>query len=346
MSANANMVSEIRARLRVVDDQPSALAWLIPMLRTALDAYGAGGYGIAATASGLRLSYGFWSGSLGDRTTAEFNGWLARRPVQRWGLFDPLCIEPAQRNRVFASPRPSDIIRGAKLPRWIDRRLVEQNIANAVDMLDAIGWDLPTARILLCDGPKLLGYFGVTAPKLRPVQVTTLRSLIPDLVRRLHLESRLDARSLGAGAIDAVLEALPAAAFLVDGRGVILHANRAARAWFDSDPAVVRECLRRRGGPDGRVFDVSEIAPHACKLAVRRDAPRDSEPRARAAALRWELTPRQTEVLLHLAQGATNARIAAELGCAEATVEIHVSRILDKAEVGNRAELIAAIWSM
>ena len=78
-------------------------------------------------------------------------------------------------------------------------------------------------------------------------------------------------------------------------------------------------------------------------LCIYRGETPGLEPRVIAAAAHWGLTARQSEVLALLARGHTNARIASELGCAEGTVEIHVSRILDRAQVESRAALIAAL---
>ncbi|MEU5212196.1 response regulator transcription factor [Streptomyces sp. NPDC020742] len=50
------------------------------------------------------------------------------------------------------------------------------------------------------------------------------------------------------------------------------------------------------------------------------------------------LTPRETDVLRHLAGGASNAEIATGLGMRESTVKAHVSRILATLEVGNRVQ--------
>jgi DNA-binding NarL/FixJ family response regulator len=41
-------------------------------------------------------------------------------------------------------------------------------------------------------------------------------------------------------------------------------------------------------------------------------------------------------------EGASNARIGAELGIADRTVETHVTAILERAQVDSRAELIVA----
>lgn len=50
-------------------------------------------------------------------------------------------------------------------------------------------------------------------------------------------------------------------------------------------------------------------------------------------------TPRQTEVLALLVRGASNKQIADELGCAEATVRVHVSTIMRLLDVENRTQV-------
>ena len=48
------------------------------------------------------------------------------------------------------------------------------------------------------------------------------------------------------------------------------------------------------------------------------------------------LRPREAEVLLWVAQGKSNADIAAILGCAENTVKVHLARVFDKLGFENR----------
>jgi len=56
---------------------------------------------------------------------------------------------------------------------------------------------------------------------------------------------------------------------------------------------------------------------------------------------RLELTPRELEVLALLAGGLTNREIGAELFISNKTASVHVSRILTKLSVPNRAAAAA-----
>ena len=49
-----------------------------------------------------------------------------------------------------------------------------------------------------------------------------------------------------------------------------------------------------------------------------------------------DLTPRELDVLEHLANGLSNKHIATELGLSSGTVRIHVSNVLAKLQVENR----------
>ncbi|MDH3043849.1 response regulator transcription factor [Gordonia alkanivorans] len=53
-----------------------------------------------------------------------------------------------------------------------------------------------------------------------------------------------------------------------------------------------------------------------------------------------ELTPREREILTHVARGMSNVEIAGELFISEATVKTHVSRILTKLSLRDRVHMV------
>ncbi len=52
------------------------------------------------------------------------------------------------------------------------------------------------------------------------------------------------------------------------------------------------------------------------------------------------LTPREAEVLAHIAAGESNAEIAAALFVSEATVKTHINHIFGKTGLRDRAQLV------
>jgi DNA-binding NarL/FixJ family response regulator len=73
----------------------------------------------------------------------------------------------------------------------------------------------------------------------------------------------------------------------------------------------------------------------------QRSLPPDIAARLKDRDTRPDITPRELEILTLVTQGNANKEIAASLGIAEDTVKQHVSRILQKLAVNDRAQATA-----
>jgi NarL family two-component system response regulator LiaR len=83
----------------------------------------------------------------------------------------------------------------------------------------------------------------------------------------------------------------------------------------------------------------STLAPEAIQALIQVElAPRISEENLATA---FELTPREQEVLALMIEGLSNPEIAERLVVSRSTAKAHVSNILSKMGVSNRAEAIA-----
>ena len=76
---------------------------------------------------------------------------------------------------------------------------------------------------------------------------------------------------------------------------------------------------------------IGEFARLRPKVPIRQEAVR-------------ELTPRETEVLRHVAEGLSNSEIAERLVVAEETVKTHVSRVLAKLGLRDRAQAVVVAY--
>jgi DNA-binding CsgD family transcriptional regulator len=74
--------------------------------------------------------------------------------------------------------------------------------------------------------------------------------------------------------------------------------------------------------------------PHVAELHTRRDRELRGEP---------NLTPRQWEVLRRVATGASNTRIARDLGLSEATVRKHLENVFVRLGVQSRTEAVSRV---
>jgi ATP/maltotriose-dependent transcriptional regulator MalT len=102
----------------------------------------------------------------------------------------------------------------------------------------------------------------------------------------------------------------------------------------DRGPEVAR--LIASAGDVARDLGAKPLAAEVASLARR--AQISDAPTADDVATSLGLTPREHEVLALVATGRTNREIGAELFMSEKTASVHVSRILSKLGVANRAE--------
>jgi len=298
-------------------------------------------YGIEAVGKGFGLVFCDW---VAPKTTVEdaaaiMQSYLAAPSASHGGLgatFSPHRPEAWQRNRVVDWP---DLV--ARFP-------VTPPMAKAVFPRFGVRKEAQM-RVLVCEGPSLLGWVGGFWEGGASVrQKRLLQRLVPALRRRLLLERSLRTGPSLRAALGVALEAIAGPAFIVTASGNPVHINSAGRRLLDeqygSTIADLREASRRGSSSRFKLTRIAQVGAATQWLAIGMPS-LGSEPYVRAAAQRWELSARQAQVLGWLVQGASNARIGAELGISDRTVESHVAAILDKAQVGSRAALVSAVMT-
>ena len=258
-------------------------------------------------------------------------------------FYNPLLPPPKQRNRVVDA---LEWIKQQNPGAW-------ESSAICVDALHPVGLaHHHQPRVLLCDGPMLLAWFGgLHSEPTTARQTQLLGMLVEPMRRRLIAEDRLRQVPYMRAALDVALERIGAPAFVIDGRGTIRHTNSAGQHLLERDRAGAEGVLRAAvaGRPSSMTLDLVPISDGAecgsLYLAIVTAA--TAEDRIAAAVsdcrARWRLTPKQTEVLKYVAAGLSNAAIAARMGCVERTVELHVSALFERADVESRAALVARV---
>jgi len=135
------------------------------------------------------------------------------------------------------------------------------------------------------------------------------------------------------------------ALFILDTQHAVAWTNDAGRAWLAAtSEAAPRLTAAAKGASDPLLHAVPLQQPAGHHLVILQDANRDFEDRIQAASAAWQLTPAQAHVLRGVVRGLSNKEIAATLGNAEATVEVHVTRVLRKAGAAGRTVLVTRFW--
>lgn len=251
-----------------------------------------------------------------------------------WASYDPLRPAAAQRNRAL--------------------RLVELDpSARRAQTLKVLFPDAPTGehdqlRVLVCDGPLLLGWVGgFRAGRFSASERDALTRLSEPfrswLVRARWARQLETIETLHVG-FERALDAVGASAAVVDARGRVLHASEAFTREA-SAAGVEVSALASAGDRAGwSVTGIEAAGMPQLRLLVRRRPAPTLVDRAAAFAAEHRLTPRQREVLERVAFGEANKLIAERLGCAEGTIEAHLSALYARTATRGRAELLARLW--
>jgi two-component system nitrate/nitrite response regulator NarL len=123
---------------------------------------------------------------------------------------------------------------------------------------------------------------------------------------------------------------------------VMLTTSRDERDVIDSLQAGAQGYLLKDMEPDELIEALQKIvqgqtvvAPELTAVLARAVKGDAEQPVPKTVA---ELTPREREILCHLAAGQSNKVIAKELGISDGTVKLHVKAILRKLDVHSRVE--------
>jgi DNA-binding NarL/FixJ family response regulator len=214
----------------------------------------------------------------------------------------------------------------------------------------APGWPAPPVRVLIADDQKVVREGLVSLIGLLPGIDVVGAAVDGDDAVRQAAELRPDVvlmdlnmpRCNGVEATERLRETQPQAR-------VVVLTTYSDDAWvFSALQAGARGFLTKDAGAEEIHRAITAVAAGQAQLdpSVQRrllDALGSGERFAvaePAAGVPDELTPRETEVLGHIAAGLSNAEIAATLFVSEATVKTHINHIFTKTGLRDRAQLV------
>jgi hypothetical protein len=316
-AGDASRLREVEAELACIRESgPSALEWLAPTLRDVLGTEKGFACAYAPRGDGVQIIRGGESGLPREFLTFA-DQWLKDAPVS-WTSYNPMRPEPAQRNAALTL---ADIYRvsGIKTAPVVPTVYARFGIAND-----------DTLRVLVCDGPSLLGYLAFfQSNAFEKRQQRMLSRLVPAMRRRLSRERLLGARDPTRQLLDAALAEIPSAAFIMSVAGSVMEANGVGALRLESGGIELRRRLSDAvlSPHAGLSFRVTKVGAEGAspRFLVVEVATLGGLQKVQSAGLRWGLSRREMEVLVALAQGMPTRTIAAELGISERTVEAHLT---------------------
>jgi len=340
MRLASRLVEMEHALAEYAPHDPDAMPWFLSELRQLLGAAFAGVYKPIATDGGWGLDFMIGDGADAHAQIRAFRGYVAALPAtDRFHGYSPYLVPAELRNRV-TSLEELRIIQGGDL------------VTQVTPALAAVGQhESDQIRVLLCDGPRLLSWVGSTRPEpFTRREAAVLARLTGALQCRFKLEHQLRPAWPRALALEPALAALNRAAFLVGPRGTIEPQNEFAVRALEGDAHAVTEAIRgsRRPGAQDAPFLIVPLSLPGCPsyaLAIQKESRPTLADRVALAQRRWGLTARQVCVLEQLAAGAATKVIASELGCAEVTVENHITAIFRRSGARSRADLLRRLFA-
>lgn len=297
-------------------------------------------------------SYPFWTLMLGLwRPLPRFFGWgdsfveveMADRFAEFFVIFPVDATgEPDAGSEIRKRVREfliKDLIRHEELlempapdPRTsvFDRRLGSVALATDGDRTSLVEIEQEICRILMVERVQL---FEMTQLGLRRIS-TSANPLVGPRIRRVLW---LGGAAIGAIEVERPGEAGHAREASLLDEHIDAFAYRFAEVQNKLAFGVATNDFRL-AEPGGR--EASESPPSSRGRLAR--AARDG--RLRELTEEWQLSDRQRSVLALLVDGLGNREIAARLGCSIGTIENHVTKLLKRASVDNRAALTATFW--
>lgn len=237
------------------------------------------------------------------------------------------------------------ILAALRSPRLGDREARETAIGIAAAAL-------VEARSSARQGADLLepvtGAFGRLKAELRPLvrhgRVDVEFVEPPPNGRALPGDVAQAARAIVRSAVLTVVDSSEARRVRVhwdcDGLHLLIHLRDDGNGKLSAHDDALRPIAEHLSAFSGRM-DVDSTPGWGTEVTIA--IPLDPAPAPLPMEDLGELSPREAEVLQHLARGSRNAEIAAELGISDHTVKFHISKLLRKTGTRNRAELIALL---
>jgi predicted ATPase/DNA-binding SARP family transcriptional activator/DNA-binding CsgD family transcriptional regulator len=112
--------------------------------------------------------------------------------------------------------------------------------------------------------------------------------------------------------------------------------------YLTSARSKLGEAAWEEGRAEGRAMSLEKAAEYALSEEVEQPEATIAQEHLASAEPRGNLTPRELEIVLHVARGLSNRQISTELSISERTAGNHVAKILKKLGLNSRAQI--ASW--